>query len=361
MDTTAAKDLLRGRPDTVAIEVTSKCNLRCVYCPKADPEWEAQPHVNIDMTDDMLDELYAFCKSHGTKMVILSGVGETAMFVGWHRRLSKFLKDRDFERYLVSNFARPFTEDDLDALCKFHYIQVSFDSADRATVARLRSKADLRTIMFNIVQLKRAIRERGAGPILHVNCTLLRDNIGEIARLAGLCRELGVDRLLVGEMMRITPHNTLPAVEDLNHNEIGLLRDEIERATKLLEGSSTKLDLQDALAARLSSSTGMGRLRSFASETASQFRRKEWGACIQPWSTPWVRSDGKVFPCCISKPGHEIGDLRKNTMADIFDGEAYRKVREDLLEGKSVLPCDGCTLAQKMSPEKFRQYVHDWL
>ena len=36
-------DLLRARLHSVAIEVTSKCNLRCTYCHKADDVLEAMP------------------------------------------------------------------------------------------------------------------------------------------------------------------------------------------------------------------------------------------------------------------------------------------------------------------------------
>src|SRR5262249_58423556 len=115
-------DMLGAQVRSIAIEVTSQCNLRCAYCSKADPEWEALPHVNTDMSDEMLRTLYEFCKVNGIRNVTLSGTGETTMFGGWHRRLAMFLDDPAFELHMVTNFARAFTDDDLEALAKFHHL-----------------------------------------------------------------------------------------------------------------------------------------------------------------------------------------------------------------------------------------------
>jgi MoaA/NifB/PqqE/SkfB family radical SAM enzyme len=356
------KDLLRGRPDTVAIEVTSKCNLRCHYCPKADPGFDTLPHVNTDMSDEILDALYHFCKTHGTKFITLSGTGETAMTRGWHLRLRKFLNDSAFNLYLVSNFARSFFDDDLDALLKFHTIQVSFDSSDMAMVHKLRSKADLGTITYNIVRLKQKIRERGRGPNIVVNCTLLRDNIGHLADLARFCRELGVNQLLVTEMINITPQNQFDSIDKLNNNEIGLLTEQIELAKAALDGSGTDLQLQDALAVRIRQCDSRDQVEKLAPDEVERFHSSGWGSCLQPWSMPMVRSDGKVFACCIfGEHVKPVGDLTKNTMAEIFDGENYRAVRSDILAGRPSLPCDGCMLAKKMPPESFVEFVRDWL
>jgi molybdenum cofactor biosynthesis enzyme MoaA len=95
-------DVLRARLDSVCIEVTSKCNLRCSYCGKADDRYEAIPGNNTDMTDDMVGALYRYCKQTGIRHVSLSGVGETAMTAGWHKGLARFLDDPEIGAHLVS-------------------------------------------------------------------------------------------------------------------------------------------------------------------------------------------------------------------------------------------------------------------
>ena len=122
--------MVNAKISTLIIEVTSKCNLRCTYCIKADKTYDDFPFVNTDLTDDRLAELYAFCKANDIRSVSLSGIGETAQFEGWADRLTPFLDDPDIVVYVVSNFARPLQPSDLAALRKVNVLQISFDSAD---------------------------------------------------------------------------------------------------------------------------------------------------------------------------------------------------------------------------------------
>ena len=175
------------------------------------------------------------------------------MFPGWHRRLAQFLDDADINTHIVSNFARVFSDDDLDALAKFDAIQISFDSADTQMVRKLRSKADLRTIAFNIVRLRQRAREMARTQSLVVNCTLWRDNIGGIAKLAGFCRELGIDQLLLTEGFISTAHNsTVPdTLDTLRNDDILLFAQQILAAEALLSDCGTSLRLQDHLRSRI--------------------------------------------------------------------------------------------------------------
>src|SRR5579862_6852124 len=86
-------DVLRPRVDSIAIEVTSRCNLRCSYCHKADAVFEALPASNMDMTDEMIRGLYASCKEAGIRHVALAVGGETTFATNWEQRIADFLDD----------------------------------------------------------------------------------------------------------------------------------------------------------------------------------------------------------------------------------------------------------------------------
>jgi MoaA/NifB/PqqE/SkfB family radical SAM enzyme len=348
-------DALSARMKSIAIEVTSKCNLRCAYCPKADPEWDALPYVNTDMSDDMLHSLHDFCRTNEIKFVTLSGTGETTFFRDWHRRLAVFLDDPAIDLHLVSNFARPFADGDLDALCKFKYLQVSFDSADAVTVRTLRSKTDLRTVVYNIVRLNQRSRELGRRPYLTVYCTLCRDNIGHIASLASLCRELAVDQLLIGEMVVMTPHNPFRSLDELTSDEVNPCARNIVEAERIVEGCKTILVLQQHLELRFGDLLGRARNGDSPSDSARTFHRHlASSACMQPWTTPFIRSDGKVFACCITNERiAPVGDLASEPLEMLLDGQRYRAVRQSILEGRPVLPCAGCHLALKQTFQEF--------
>lgn len=352
-------DVQRARPHTVCIEITNKCNLRCSYCAKSNDRLEAEPWNNIDMSDDAIRALYRYCKEAGVRHVSLSGVGETAMVAGWHRKVASFLDDPEINAHLVSNFIRVFDDGDLIALTKLRNLQVSFDSADLAMVRRLRSRADLRTIAYNIVRLRQKMKELGRGPNIDVNCTLTRVNIGELAKLAGFCRELGVDRLMVGEVTATGPENLkMPETLDrLTGDEVVLLACQIIAAEDELCGSGTSLYLRDHLRARIEDIVEQLREGGIPADPAGYFhRRMASSACRQPWASPSVRANGNVYPCCMVGEGEPLGNLATSSLDKILDNQSSRAVRAEILDGKTNLPCEGCTLA---SGESFDDFVHE--
>jgi MoaA/NifB/PqqE/SkfB family radical SAM enzyme len=354
-------DLLRSRVDFLVIEVTSKCNLRCSYCHKADDVLEAMPGSNDDMSDEMIDGLYRYCKQADIRKVMVSLGGETTMHADWHRRIARFLDDPDIETSIVSNFVRLLTDEDLEALTKFENLQVSFDSSDLAMVRKLRSRADLRTITYNIIRLRQKGRELGRMPRLVVNCTVCRDNVGHIGKLAGFCRELGVDQLLLTEVMPITDHNTkMPEMLDcLTDEEVIRLVREVMAAKEILQGSATQFALQEHFEAKIAELIEQIAAGITPSNPAAYFhRRMVSSACLQPWVSPMVRADGKVLPCC----GHgfkSIGDLKTATMDEIVDGDAYRAIRASILEGRPTVQCQTCSLVSRMSFPEFVRVVRE--
>ncbi len=357
-------DPLRARLNTIAIEVTSKCNLRCSYCHKADDVLEAMPGANDDMTDEMIDDLYRYCKETGIRNVTLSLGGETTMSAGWYARIAQFLDDPEMETHMVSNFVRLLDDDDLEALTKFNALQISFDSSELEMVRRLRSRADLRTITYNLVRLRQKGRELGRCPYLLVNCTLCRDNIGHVGGLAGFCRALGVDQLLLTEAMVISKHNpNMPeTLNSLTDDEAILLAKQIIVAEDTLQGGPTILALQEHLRVRIGAVVEQVRKGIIPVEAAAHFhRRLNSSACRQPWLSPLVGATGKVNPCCGGSWSGPIGNLTTATMREIVEGEAYRAVRASILEGRPIVACDGCSFARGMSFPEFARDIREWL
>ena len=357
-------DLLRARPQSIAIEVTSRCNLRCCYCHKADPVLEADPEANADMSDEMIAGLYRYCKAEGVRNVTLSVGGETTMVAGWHKRIAQFLDDPDIETHMVSNFVRPLSEEELVALCRFDALQISFDSSDLAMVRKLRSKADLRTITYNTLRLRQKGRELGRCPFLVVNCTLCRDNVGHIGKLAGFCRELGVDQLLLTEVMSIGEHNPNKPemLASLSEDEVLLLAREIAAAENALSGSATALRLQEHLQARIGELIEQVREGTTPADAGSVFhRRLNTSACLQPWNSPMVRAAGTIIPCCGTGTGIPTGTLASQSMDEIMNGDAVRAIRAAILQGRPTVQCETCSFALAMSFPEFTRHIREWM
>src|SRR5262252_9527244 len=73
--------------------------------------------------------------------------------------------------------------------------------------------------------------------------------------------------------------------------------------------------------------------------------------CYRPWLTFTVLWDGRVSLCCADFDGKTIlGDLRTQTIEDVWNGEPYRAARRAHLESGGPDVCRACDLPRKDSP-----------
>jgi len=64
--------------------------------------------------------------------------------------------------------------------------------------------------------------------------------------------------------------------------------------------------------------------------------------CMMPWVHMHAFPDGRAYPCCLADYWHPVGDLRKNTMEEVWNQDAYKTMRQNMLEDKSCKECTKC-------------------
>jgi MoaA/NifB/PqqE/SkfB family radical SAM enzyme len=73
--------------------------------------------------------------------------------------------------------------------------------------------------------------------------------------------------------------------------------------------------------------------------------------CYRLWLTFTVLWDGRVSMCCADFDGrHIFGDLRTQTIADVWNSPLYRAARRQHLESGGPAICRSCDLPKKDSP-----------
>jgi sulfatase maturation enzyme AslB (radical SAM superfamily) len=72
--------------------------------------------------------------------------------------------------------------------------------------------------------------------------------------------------------------------------------------------------------------------------------------CILPWVHTHAFPDGRTYPCCLADYWHPIGDLRKNSLAEIWNQDGYKTMRKNMLEDK---PCTECTKCYEQEASGF--------
>lgn len=64
--------------------------------------------------------------------------------------------------------------------------------------------------------------------------------------------------------------------------------------------------------------------------------------CIYPWVHQYVGPPGDVKPCCVYLQDMELGSLKENTLAEIWNNEATKQIRVEMLNGIAPKGCDMC-------------------
>jgi radical SAM protein with 4Fe4S-binding SPASM domain len=73
--------------------------------------------------------------------------------------------------------------------------------------------------------------------------------------------------------------------------------------------------------------------------------------CYRQWLTFTVLWDGRVSLCCADLDGRVVlGDLKSQSIADVWNSDAYRRVRREQLESGGPEICRNCDLPAKDSP-----------
>jgi radical SAM protein with 4Fe4S-binding SPASM domain len=64
--------------------------------------------------------------------------------------------------------------------------------------------------------------------------------------------------------------------------------------------------------------------------------------CIYPWLHLHSYPTGSAYPCCQADMKYPIGNLRQNTMKEIWNDAPMKKMRQQMLNGKAVDACTRC-------------------
>ena len=347
--------LLHSRRTRVAhLELTSRCNLRCVYCAVSQPTYQG-----VDLDLGRFDELVETLAERQVELVWVNGHGETTMIDGWDA-LCRRLLARGFKLAIVTNLSRPLEEAEIETLSRFDQVCVSCDTIDPELFTRLRRKAKLSVLLEGQAQiLDRAKRSGRSGPRISWSCVVSDQNVVGLAELVRKGIDSGVRHF---ELCNLTQYPDLPDALKVAH--IGTLdlesmrraRVALRDAARLAEENGCSYSIQagllDVLEHRIQALSANAAPAAAADPPNAESAPKRTRLCLDPWSMLYVQADGAVRTCCWKFD--PLGRLGKgDSLAAIANGPELRRLRGQLLSGELAPACEACparhwgTLAQQ--------------
>jgi len=324
---TAAAD-----PVCLYLETTNRCNLPCTTCPRTFEELEPAANMSWDLFRSIVDQYPDIAR------VVLHGIGEPMMVPNLPRMI-RHLKARG--TYVLFNTngtllnerrGRDLIASGLDEL------RVSLDAAEAQAFEAVRGRDVFDRIVKNVREFRGLQRSLGAErPRVSLWLTGLKETISQLPAFIDLADAIDVREVHLQRLVYFPDGQGLARAEQALFEQVG------ERDESLIREAQARAVLHGILFDA-----------SGATEPGTSLRRagedRPWSLCTRPWTLMYFTAHGRALPCCIapfSMRGYDaftLGEATQQSLRQIWNGQAYRKFRRELLSDAPPSCCANCGL-----------------
>lgn len=271
--------LTESFPSQVVVDITEVCNLACIHCPH--PDFKVSPHYSNAFLDPSLNaKMVSEVANAGkgkTLYIRYTSNGEPLV----HPRSYEMIQDavdRSGTFVTITTNGTTLNEKRMRKLLEsgVHLIDISIDAFHEDTYAKVRVNGDLATTRGNVLNLIRWNRDAGGAARIVVSFVEQAANAGEADDFERYWREQGASYVVIRRQ-----HSSAGAVVNI-----------------------------------------AGRMR----EMLGQAERRP---CLYPWERITLNPRGELAFCPQDwTHGSALADYRDTTIESLWQGEAFRKLRE---------------------------------
>jgi MoaA/NifB/PqqE/SkfB family radical SAM enzyme len=339
LSTKLAETGLAALPKQVQIEPVAECNLRCRMhsLPFGDElRMNARPAImEFGLFTDLVDQF------RGVQELHLQGLGEPMLHPAFFDMVS-YASRRGIRVSTNSNMTlldRERTEECVRSGLSWMRVPVDGATADTYEAIRVGSRFD--RVLRNIRSLRRT-RERlgSARPRVFLVMVVMKRNVAELKDVVRLAHEEGMEEVFVQHLCHDLSVSALPGQYRSLHDFVE------EQSLAGAERRMVQSCFNEALAAAGKFKIGLrlphiGTCRDAGPAAAPK-------SCDLPWRSAYFTCDGRVMPCSmIGLPERlNFGNVWEQGFLSIWNGEGYRRFRNQLGSGDPPAVCRTCSLYQ---------------
>jgi len=313
------------RPLYVKVKLIYGCNLKCEMC----NHWREHREAPLPMPRfrEVLQEL----ASLGCQKIHLSG-GEP-LLRGEVPELISTATAAGLRVTMTSN-GTLISKDMAKSLLRagLRGVNISVDSPIRKIHDKIRGSAGAWKKTLRAIEYFRRYSSKGKITI-RLNTVVSRWNYDSLASLPDLAAKIGADAI-----------NLIP-VDDHCGEYLSLAYKHIEYYNRVVAPQIATRALELKLIRNEQEAYPFGRTK----PEIKRARRGEYALgwyeqhpCFAPWTHSLIDYNGLVYVCCMTREKIEpLGDLKKQSFTELWNGEAYRRIR-GLMDPPSLSPCRRC-------------------
>ncbi|HNE50030.1 MAG: radical SAM/SPASM domain-containing protein [Chitinophagales bacterium] len=302
------KPIQFGKPFSISFEPTTSCNLRCPECPSGlraftRPIGMLEPSFFRKTIDELASELIYLTFYFQGEPYLNTKFLE---MVAYAKQKKIYTATSTNAHYLTDAVSQKTIKSGLDRLI------ISIDGTTQETYQQYRVGGHLDKVIAgakNIIKWKKELKSKT--PHVIFQFLVVQPNEHQIEELKVLAKEIGVDEVIL---------KTAQVYDYHKGNKLIPTQEKYSRYKKNIDGTySIKNNLENSC-------------------------WKLWHSCVITW-------DGKVLPCCFDKDAqHQLGDLTTHTFEQIWENDAYKKFRSQLVKGRKEIDiCMNCSEGCKVN------------
>lgn len=297
----------RGLPVSVSIEPTTACNLGCPECPSG-LKMFSRNTGNLSQ-----DNFQQWLTNMASYVTYINFYFQGEPFI--HPKFLELVKLASQKGVYTSTSTNAhFLHDELakqTVLSGLDRLIISIDGTTQEVYEQYRIHGKLDKVLEgtrNVVKWKKELKSKT--PFLIFQFLVVRPNEHQINDVLGLAKEFGVDEVRF---------KTAQVYNYQNGNELIPLNEKYSRYMRKSDGTYAIKNALDNHCWRM------------------------WSGCVITW-------DGLVVPCCFDKDAtHQLGDLKKNTLKEVWNNNAYKSFRTQLFKSRSEIDiCANCSEGTKV-------------
>ena len=374
----------------VKLDMVGRCQLRCIMCHFAHPEFKENPVV---MGRDLLEKVAAelFPRAHD---VVLSSSAEPLLAPELPRAL-ELCREHDVPSFHFSTNAINLTPRIINKVIdvQMPLLTISIDGGTKETFESIRTPMKWEKMMDRFDSVNRIKKERGSEyPVLSATTVLMRRTIREMPELVRIMASKGVQQMnfvhmgVIGDL-GVEDESLLNEPELSNEilaeckelcDELGIQStmplpfppgfggtiDEygevVTDADRADEGGGSAMGEKDEAVAPADSFS----VAEFMNHKNKEFllavpeKQHHNRRCYFPWFYIHVNPDGTVFPCGSWFEFSTFGSFKDQSFREIWTGDMFKQLRHEHVAMEHRDVCANCTVSNMGRPDVLASFSH---
>lgn len=357
----------------VKLDMVSKCQLRCIMCHFAHPEFvESDATMGRELLERVAVQVFPLAHD-----VVLSSAAEPLLAPQLPRAL-ELCRQYEVPLFHFSTNAMSLNERIMRTIIdvQMPLLTISIDGATKETFERIRPPAKWEAFLAKLDLIRRT-KEAAASdfPRLSATAVLMRSNIEEMPQLVRLAHSKGVRSINLVHMAVLggmgVEHESLARYPDLCNRVLSECRDVAsELGVGLMAplpfpvGFSPPTTQGDVPTAGEGSGDAIVAppgheldIDDFLDHKNREFnlavppKRNHTRMCYFPWYYLHVNPDGTVFPCGHWYEFTTFGDFKSQSFSEIWTGEAFGALRRQIRSLHLRTVCANCSVSGMGRPD----------